>query len=78
RYVRSRFLEQHAGARTGTDALVGSRALVLARLAPHQAGRVRVNGEEWRAMLAPGQAAPIEEGAEVVVSGVDGVTLLVR
>ena len=58
--------------------MIGEKALVVARLAPHQAGRVKVRHEEWRAQLAPGVSVPIEEGTEVTVSGVDGVTLLVR
>lgn len=78
RYVRRR-LQTHAdGVRSNADAVIGERALVVARLAPHVAGRVKVRHEEWRAQLAPGEAGPIEEGAEVTVSGVDGVTLLVR
>jgi len=78
RYVR-RALESGAReVRSNADAVVGEKALVLARLAPHKAGRVRVKDEEWRAVLAPGATTPLEEGTEAMVAGVDGVTLLVR
>ena len=78
RYVRQKLQPHAEGVRSNADAVIGERALVVARLAPHLAGRVRVKHEEWRAQLAPGAPGPIEEGTEVTVSGVDGVTLLVR
>jgi membrane protein implicated in regulation of membrane protease activity len=78
RWVRRRFLMKVEGHKSGADAAIGHRAFVLARIAPHRPGRVRVNDEEWRAALADAAAAPIEEGNEVTVAGVDGVTLLVR
>jgi len=37
-----------------------------------------VRQEEWRAVLDPAASGPIEEGTEVLVTGVDGVTLQVR
>ena len=78
RYVRRRLAIPAGGVRSNADAVIGMRALVVARVEPHVAGRVRVNHEEWRAQLAPGAASPIEAGSEVTVAGVDGVTLLVR
>ena len=78
RYVRRRLAVPTGGVRSNADAVIGERALVVARVELHQAGRVKVNHEEWRAQLAPGAAAPIEAGSEVTVAGVDGVTLLVR
>jgi len=76
RYVRARL--EVKGVHSNADAVLGARGLVLARIAPHHAGRVRVKDEEWRAVLAPGTTNPIEEGAEITVAGVDGVTLQVR
>ena len=78
RWVRRRFLSKVGDHKSGTDAALGQKALVLAPIAPHQAGRVRVRGEEWRALLEEGATTPVAEGAEVTVTGVDGVTLLVR
>jgi membrane protein implicated in regulation of membrane protease activity len=76
RFVRHRL--EVKGVKSNTDAVIGAPGIVLARLAPHQPGRVKVRDEEWRAMLAPGVAGPIEAGAEITVAGVDGVTLQVR
>ena len=77
-WVRRRFAMKVEGHKSGADAAMGQKALVLAPIAPHQAGRVRVRGEEWRALLEEGATTPIAQGTEVTVTGVDGVTLLVR
>ncbi len=53
--------------------LEGSEAVVLRRLDPE--GAVRVRGERWRAASAG--AVPIDEGARVRVTGRDGMTLIV-
>ncbi|HET6372377.1 MAG TPA: NfeD family protein [Candidatus Polarisedimenticolia bacterium] len=76
RYVKAKIHVK--GVESNADAVVGQRGVVLARIAPHQAGRVRVKDEEWRAALAEETAGAIAEGAEITVAGVDGVTLLVR
>ena len=56
-----------------TAALVGTTGVVSAELAP--SGMVFVSGEEWGAVSDTGDA--IEEGAEVVVTEVEGLTLKV-
>ena len=56
-----------------TAALVGTTGVVSAELAP--SGMVFVGGEEWGAVSDTGDA--IEEGAEVVVTDVEGLTLKV-
>jgi membrane protein implicated in regulation of membrane protease activity len=63
---------------SNVHALVGQHGLVLQRVAPHQAGQVKVRDETWRAVPAPGATGPFEPGQEVTVEGVDGVTLQVR
>jgi membrane protein implicated in regulation of membrane protease activity len=79
RWVRAHFdLKGTAKVKSNTDAVMGARGLVLARIAPHQPGRVRVNQEEWRAVLAEGVSSPLETGTEITVTGLDGVTLQVR
>jgi len=79
RWVRSHFdLKGAARVRSNADAVLGARGLVLSRIAPHHPGRVRVNQEEWRAVLAEGASAPLESGVEITVTGLDGVTLQVR
>ena len=57
---------------TGAQAMLGRRALVVDGLGPR--GRVRLDGELWNAEAL----GNIEVGAEVVVIGVEGLTLRVR
>jgi len=57
---------------SGVAALLGRNAEVIERLRPR--GRVRLDAEVWNAEAA----AEIEVGAEVVVTGVEGLTLRVR
>jgi len=57
---------------TGSQGLVGQRAVALERLAP--AGRVRLGDELWSA-VADGV---VELGSEVEITGVDRLTLRVR
>lgn len=61
--------------RTGTDALVGRKAIVTRRVDSH-GGRVRIGGEEWSARTyLDGQV--VEEGASVDVIQIEGATALV-
>jgi len=76
RFVRARLHVK--GVESNADAAIGRQGVVLARIERHQAGRVRVGDEEWRAVSAEGASTPIPEGAEITVAGVDGVTLQVR
>jgi membrane-bound serine protease (ClpP class) len=66
--IRSRRNRPHLGA----SALLGRRALALERLDPR--GRVRLDGELWNAEAQES----VDAGAEVVVTGVEGLTLRVR
>ena len=61
--------------RTGTDALIGRKAVVTRRV-DAAGGRVRIGGEEWsaRAYLDDGVYA---EGATVDVVRIEGATALV-
>ena len=56
-----------------TATLVGTTGVVSAELAP--SGMVSVSGEEWSAVSDTGDS--IEEGAEVVITEVEGLTLKV-
>jgi membrane protein implicated in regulation of membrane protease activity len=76
RWLRARL--RHTTVESNADALVGQSALVVARVAEHHPGQVKVRDEVWRAATVPGVAGPFEAGAVVVVQEVDGVTLLVR
>lgn len=57
---------------TGRKGLVGTRAFALGRLAP--SGQVRIGGELWSAV----SDSDVEAGSEVVITGVEGLTLRVR
>ena len=57
---------------TGRRGLVGARAVAMDSLAP--AGQVRIGGELWNAV----SGSTVEAGSEVVVMGVEGLTLKVR
>jgi membrane-bound serine protease (ClpP class) len=57
---------------TGRRGLVGQRAVALGRLAP--GGQVRYGGEIWNAR----SESEATEGSEVVITGVEGLTLRVR
>jgi membrane protein implicated in regulation of membrane protease activity len=64
-----------APARTGAEAFIGARGVVMDAIAP--LGYVRLDGELWRAeSVQPRQAIPA--GAPVVVRAVQGLTFLVE
>jgi membrane-bound serine protease (ClpP class) len=56
---------------TGAEALIGRTANVVTRCRPD--GQVRIAGELWRAHSSRGA----DPGDDVVVRGVDGLTLFV-
>ena len=60
--------------KTNIDAIVGKRGIVYQRITRVEAGLVKVESEEWRAA----SKEEIDEGEEIEVIGVKGVTLQVR
>jgi membrane protein implicated in regulation of membrane protease activity len=62
--------------RTGTEALVGERALVLERV-DGDGGRVKIRGEVWSARSYP-TSAVLEAGSEAHVLRIDGATAIVH
>ena len=75
RPIARRHLHMPALTRTGTAALVGSKAVVLQRVDAN-GGRVRLGGEEWSARAYfDGQV--LEPGARVEVAQIEGATALV-
>jgi membrane protein implicated in regulation of membrane protease activity len=68
-------LQMPAITRTGTAALVGTRALVLERVDVN-GGRVRIGGEEWSARAYMDDQV-LEPGARVEVAKIEGATALV-
>jgi len=63
---------------SNADAVLGQSAVVTARIAAHEPGRVKVRSEEWLAIPTIGVSGPFEPGTIVTVEAVDGVTLMVR
>jgi membrane protein implicated in regulation of membrane protease activity len=75
RPIARRHVHLPALSRTGTDALVGRKALVTRRVDAH-GGRVRIGGEEWSARsYLDGQV--LDEGKTVDVIQIEGATALV-
>ena len=75
RPIAVRHLRAPARIRTGTAALVGSRAVVLERV-DDVGGRVKIGGEVWSARaFMDGEV--MEPGARVEVAEIEGATALV-
>jgi len=70
------------GIPSNTDALIGRKALVVESISDHQPGRIKLEGEEWRAVFdetasASSGSRSFPAGASVHVSRIDGVTVYV-
>ncbi len=61
-------------AKTNIDAIIGRQGIVLKSIAKNVDGLVKVGYEQWRARAEE----DIEEGEEIVVTSVSGVTLIVE
>jgi membrane protein implicated in regulation of membrane protease activity len=75
RPIARRHVRLPALSRTGTDALVGRRAVVTRRV-DAAGGRVLIGGEEWSARSYLDDVA-FDEGATVDVVQIEGATALV-
>jgi membrane protein implicated in regulation of membrane protease activity len=75
RPVARRHLHTPPSIRTGTAALIGSRATVLERV-DAGGGRVKIGGEEWSARPYD-EDDVYEQGARVEVLKIEGATALV-
>jgi membrane protein implicated in regulation of membrane protease activity len=62
---------------TNTDALLGKTMRVVEAIGPGHAGRVKYEGDEWRAEADSPGLAPLEPGRNVRVVRIDGVTVYV-
>ena len=72
RYVQLRMRGQKV--QTNIDAIMGQKGVVQQSIGRNTAGLVKVGNEEWRASAEE----DISEGEEVVVTGVKGITLMVK
>lgn len=64
-------------ARTGMDALLGRRAVVIDEIRPGELGRARIDGDYWQ-VRAPGADHVIHHGNEVTVTSYDSIILTVE
>jgi len=62
--------------KTNVEAVVGQTGFVIEPISPAAFGQVKVEGIIWTAMSAEPDAV-IDKGAEITVSGVEGVKLIV-
>jgi membrane protein implicated in regulation of membrane protease activity len=74
--IRSR-LHRH-GVTSNTDALLGRTVRVVETIAPGHPGRVKLEGEEWRAELHHGGDSSLASGRSARVVRIDGVTVFVE
>ncbi|MDM7914444.1 MAG: NfeD family protein [Candidatus Eisenbacteria bacterium] len=75
RRIRNRW--GRGGLATNTDAILGKTVQVVETISSDRPGRIRTEGEEWRACLDAGVRGPIEPGSRARVTRIDGVTLYV-
>ena len=61
---------------TNVDALIGRQAIVSEAIAAVTGGRVKVDGDDWKAVTADGK--PVDAGKVVRILKVDSVILTVE
>jgi membrane protein implicated in regulation of membrane protease activity len=76
RPIARRHMRMPAQIRTGTDALLGTHALVVERV-DQDSGQVKIRGEVWTARAYDDDDV-FEPGARVQVIKIDGATALVH
>ncbi len=69
---------QVRGQASNVDAVVGKTGVVTKRIAPREAGLVKIGSEEWRAELLGETDSARDIGTVITVNSVEGVTLKVR
>lgn len=71
------FYKKEQEVKTNVDALVGRRAIVTERIGGDlYAGRVKIDGDDWKAISTDAQ--PIEVGEAVEVTAINSVILTVK
>lgn len=76
-FVLRTFFKPREGAKTNAEALVGRKGRVSTAINPEKgAGRVALDGDDWKAVSADG--SPIAKGEAVEITAVEGVTLTVK
>ena len=73
--LRSIVSAQRRRVTTGKESYIGNTVTVIESVAP--TGRVSLQGENWAARLESADTPPLPAGAHCLVTGVQGLTLLV-
>jgi membrane protein implicated in regulation of membrane protease activity len=74
--IRSRLMRP--GISSNTDVILGKTARVVETITAARAGRIKFEGEEWRAALDRPETGSIDLGRTVRVVRIDGVTAFVE
>ncbi len=80
--VLSRRAERKGGYKSNMESLIGREATVIEAIPAEDVGRVKIDGDEWQAVLARDESnEPREEvpvGAKVKIVSYDSIILTVR
>ena len=63
--------------KTNVNAIIGQKGFVMEAISPAKFGQVKIGGVMWTATSADADAV-IDAGAEIVVTGVEGVKVIVK
>lgn len=74
KYVKAKM--KVSDTKTNVDAIIGKTGIVKSRIGKDTSGLVKVGNEEWRAISE--DSINIEEGEDITVVDVTGVTLIVK
>lgn len=76
RPIAKKYLSPKKKIETNANRLIGRKAVVIETIDNfHQTGRVKIDGDDWRARTESQEVIPV--GREVVVKVVDSATLIV-
>lgn len=67
---------EDAGRASNADALIGREGVVVEPITPQGAGYVRIDGDEWKAVIAGSE--PLEKGARVRVVARESIIVTVE
>jgi membrane protein implicated in regulation of membrane protease activity len=75
RKIKSRLARRNIS--SNVDALLGKTVRVVEAIAPGRPGRVKYEGEEWRAEIDGNASGALEAGHSARINRIDGVTVYV-
>lgn len=76
RPLAKKYLSPKEKVETNVNRLIGQKAIVIETIDNfHQTGRVKIDGDDWRARTESQEVVPV--GREVIIKVVDSATLIV-